>query len=124
MEIDRDGPTYTVDTMSILSELCPGVEFVLILGADAALNLLTWHRIEELIRETKIFAVTRPDFDLSELQTDPVLREVQVLEGSSVEVSSTQVRTALREGRSIEALVPPAVAEYIARHGLYEGEKA
>jgi nicotinate-nucleotide adenylyltransferase len=123
MEIDRAGPTYTVDTMSILSELCPGVEFVLILGADAALNLLTWHRIDDLVRSTKILAVTRPDFDLGKLRADPVLRGVQVLEVSPVEVSSTQIRTAVHEGRSIEAWVPPAVAEYIARHDLYGGEE-
>jgi nicotinate-nucleotide adenylyltransferase len=124
MEIDRKGPTYTVDTMSILSELCPGVEFVLILGADAALNLPTWHRIDELIRSTRMLAVTRPDFDLSELQSDPILGNVQILEVSPVEVSSTQIRAAVREGLSIQAWVPAAVAEYITQHGLYAAERA
>jgi nicotinate-nucleotide adenylyltransferase len=122
IELDRKGPTYTVDTMTALSELCEGAELFVILGADAAINLGTWHRIEDLLESTKFLAVQRPGFDQNELRF-ALASQLEVVEVSSVDISSTQIRAAVREGRSIAELVPPAVAGYIELHHLYEATK-
>jgi nicotinate-nucleotide adenylyltransferase len=121
IELDRAGPTYTVETMAELSGSFPGASLFLILGADAALNLATWHRIDELPRYTKIIAVPRPGFDIGRLETAPGNIPVEVVQVTPIDVSSTEVRAAVRAGRSIEGLVPPEVAAYIEDHGLYRG---
>jgi nicotinate-nucleotide adenylyltransferase len=119
IELDRKGPTYTIDTMVALAERFAGAEFFLILGADAAINLDTWHRIEDLGGLTHVVAVTRPGFDLSTLSLPAGAPEVEVLEVSPVDVSSTEIRAAVRRGEPIDDLVPRQVAEYIAEHHLY-----
>lgn len=120
IELDRKGPTYTLDTMTTLSERCgPGVELFFILGADAALNLGTWRGLDELSRLIKLVAVTRPGFDLSDLVQIEGF-QVQIVEISPVDVSSTQIRAAVREHGSIDGLVPRQVATYIAERGLYQ----
>jgi nicotinate-nucleotide adenylyltransferase len=119
IELDRTGPTYTVDTIAELSEQLPGAELFLILGADAVLNLETWHRVDVLARSTKVLAVTRPGFDLTRLERDRKGPPIEVVEVDPVDVSSTQVRAAVRDGRSISELVPPEIAAYIAAHDLY-----
>jgi nicotinate-nucleotide adenylyltransferase len=122
IEVDRAGPTYTIDTMAELSELFPGAELFLILGADAALNLATWHRIDELARYTKVIAVPRPGFDVAALKRAPQDLLVEVVEVTPVDVSSTEIRAEVRADRSIEGLVPPDVAAYIEDHGLYRDD--
>jgi nicotinate-nucleotide adenylyltransferase len=111
IELDRKGPTYTIDTMMALAEQLPGAEFFLILGADAAINLDTWHRIEDLGSLAKVVAVTRPGFDLSKLSLPA---------GAPVNVCSTEIRAAVRRGEPIDEVVPRRVAEYIAEHHLYQ----
>jgi nicotinate-nucleotide adenylyltransferase len=124
IELDRAGPTYTVDTMAELSEVFPGAELFLIVGADAALNLGTWHRIDELPRYTKVIAVQRPGFDVARLKTGRQSFPLEVIQVTPVDVSSTEIRAAVRAGRSIEGLVPPEVARYIDDHGLYRDGSA
>jgi nicotinate-nucleotide adenylyltransferase len=119
IEIDRTGPTYTIDTMRELSKLLPGAELWLIVGADAALNLATWHRIDDLSRYTNVIAVPRPGFDVARLEVAQRRLPLEVVEVPPVDVSSTEIRAAVRAGRSIEGLVPPEVAAYIEEHHLY-----
>jgi nicotinate-nucleotide adenylyltransferase len=120
IELDRKGPTYTVETLSALEELCgPAVEFFFILGIDAAKNLTTWYRAEDLARVAGFLAVTRPGFDASGLKRSTGEPRVEVVEVSPVDVSSTEIRAAVREGRSIDHLVPADVADYISTRGLY-----
>jgi nicotinate-nucleotide adenylyltransferase len=121
IELDRNGPTYTLDTMTTLSTMRgSSAELFFILGADAALNLRTWHGLEELSQLMTVIAVTRPGFDLAGFDHPEGFR-VDVVEISPVEVSSTQIRAAVAEGRSIDGLVPVEVAAYIAERGLYRG---
>ncbi|MEA2508167.1 MAG: nicotinate-nucleotide adenylyltransferase, partial [Actinomycetota bacterium] len=121
IEIERAGPTYTIDTIAELLEQFPGAELFLILGADAASNLGTWHRANELARyNVQIIAVPRPGFDVAMLETRKQKLPFEVIEVPPVNVSSTEVRAAVQAGRSIEGLVPPEVAAYIKRHHLYK----
>jgi nicotinate-nucleotide adenylyltransferase len=123
IELDRKGPTYTIDTLSALRELCkPEAEFFFILGVDAAAALGTWYRAEELTRMTRFLVVTRAGYDASVLAWDSARLPIEVVQVSPVDVSSTQVRAAVREGRPIDDLVPAEVERYIAERGLYGEE--
>jgi nicotinate-nucleotide adenylyltransferase len=108
-ELDRAGPSYTVDTLRALRAGLPGTELVLLLGADAAAELPRWHEADAI----------------------PALARVEVfargggggpLAVPRVDISSTEIRERVRRGRSIRYWVPDAVAEYIAAHRLYEEE--
>jgi nicotinate-nucleotide adenylyltransferase len=125
IELDRTGPTYTLETMAALSALSdPAVRFFFILGVDAAINLDTWHRVEELADMTEILAVTRPGFDVGGLDDCSGRLRIQLVDVSPVDISATAVRTAVREGRPIDHLVPADVADYIRERGLYSGNMA
>jgi nicotinate-nucleotide adenylyltransferase len=120
IELDRKGPTYTIDTLLALTELCkPRAEFSFIVGADAAANLHTWHRANELARMTTFLIVGRPGYDRTDLKDVSATFPIEMVEVSPVDVSSTEVRAAVREGRPISGLVPEAVAKYIGDRGLY-----
>jgi nicotinate-nucleotide adenylyltransferase len=123
MEIDRVGPTYTADTMETLRDFHGGgVELFFIAGADAVLKLGTWVAVDRLSRVAEVIAVTRTGFDLGALQDDPRLPNVRVMEMPQIEISSSDIRSRVAEGRPIDYLVPARVAAYIADHGLYAGE--
>jgi len=118
LELDRPGTSYTVDTLREARKRWPEAELYFITGADAYRELATWKEPEEMFRLAKMVAVTRPGYDLSRL--DPFFRErVLVLEIPGYEVSSSEVRRRVAEGRTIRYLVPFEVEVYIARHGLY-----
>lgn len=123
-EIDRRGPTYTIDTMRALKEFHGGeVELYFIAGADAVLRLGTWHDIEGLQKLVDIVAVTRPGSDLSELTPEPHWPRIRVVEMPGIDISATDIRERVRAGKPVDYLVPRAVAHYIRAHGLYVGEK-
>jgi nicotinate-nucleotide adenylyltransferase len=122
MEIDRTGPTYTADTMEALRRFHGGeVELFFIAGADAVLRLGTWKEKEHLAELAEVVAVTRPGFDLSELQMEPSLPKVRVMEMPLIAISSSEVRARIASGRPIDYLVPAPVVDYIGRNGLYGG---
>lgn len=114
LEADRPGLSYTVDTLRALRAREPGREFVVLLGADAAADLDQWHEAAALPGLARLVAFARPG------AARPVHALLhQVVEAPAVEISSTAIRGRVAAGRSIRYLVPDAVAEYIAAHGLY-----
>ena len=120
MEIDRIGPTFTIDTMQALRDFHgEGTDLFFIIGADTVLKLDTWHRFEGLEKLAEIIAVTRPGFDLASLRPQPGWPHIHILEMPRIDISSTDIRERVRSGRPIEYLVPAAVGRYIAEHGLY-----
>jgi nicotinate-nucleotide adenylyltransferase len=122
MELDRTGPTYTADTMRELKSFHgPDAELFFILGADAVLKLGTWERIDNLREQASVIAVTRPGFDLDNFKREKTWPEILVLASPPVDISSTQIRTRVREGRPIDYLVPADVVTYIKEQGLYVG---
>ena len=124
MELDRVGPTYTADTMNQLKDF-HGSETSLffIAGADAVLKLGTWERIESLAELAEIVAVTRPGFDLGGFRSRPEWPRIRTLPTPGIDISSTEVRARVAEGRPIDYLVPAGVANYIREHGLYATAK-
>jgi nicotinate-nucleotide adenylyltransferase len=114
LEADRPGPSYTVDTLRALRARERGRDFLLLLGADAAADLDQWREAAALPGLARLVAFARPG---APLPNHPLLH--QVVEAPAVEISSTDIRRRVGAGRSIRYLVPDAVAEYIATHGLY-----
>lgn len=120
MEIDRKGPTYTVDTMAMLRDFYgPDAALYFVAGVDAVLTLGTWHRAEGLAGLAEVIAVPRPGFDVGALRPGDGWPRLHVADVPEVDVSSTEIRRRVREGLPIDELVPPVIAAYIEEHGLY-----
>lgn len=121
IELDRGGPSYTIDTVEALAAQAvaagrPAPEQFLIVGGDLVDTLSTWHRAEELAHLVTLVVVARPGFDA--LGRVPGWR-AEVVAGEEVDISSSAIRAMLRAGRSAEGAVPPAVDRYIRAHSLY-----
>jgi nicotinate-nucleotide adenylyltransferase len=113
-EIRRDGPTYTIDT---LQSFPTEEELFLILGADAAVGLPTWHRWEEVVDRAAILVVPRPGFDPTRVsESAPAAK---ILDMAALDVSSTMIREMAAEARPYRFLVPAAVHEFIEANDLY-----
>ena len=123
MEVDRSGMSYTIDTLRQFRALYPKLEeLYFITGADAVLEILTWHEYDQLVQECRFIAVTRPGFVLEQLSTiisAEFLSRVSFLPIPGLEISSTDIRQRVHEGRSIKYLTPEPVEAYIEQHGLY-----
>lgn len=112
-EVDRPGPSYTVDTLAELSAKEPDVDWLLLLGADAAKLFPTWRDPEGIRHRASVVVFARDG------EAPPTGVADRVVAVPRVDVSSTEIRARVRAGRSIRFLVPDAVARYIAAHGLY-----
>jgi len=114
-EIVRPGLSYTVDTLAGLAAAHPGVELFLLLGADAFVLFDQWREPERIRALATIVVMVRGDSALA----PPAKAEVQLLQSRRVDISSTELRARVRDGRTIRGFVPDAVADYIAEHRLY-----
>jgi nicotinate-nucleotide adenylyltransferase len=114
VELDRPGPSYTVETLSALLARHPGAELTLLLGADAAAELGAWHRAEELPGLARIVVFGRPGLAIP---PSPLISGT--VEVPAIEISATEIRRRVAAGLPIRYWVPDAVAEYVARHRLY-----
>lgn len=120
LEIDRRGPTYTVDTLRALKDFFH-TQLFFIAGADTVNELGTWHQVDELGALAEIIAVTRPGFSIDTSEMAPGWPKVHTMEIPGLDVSSTMIRNRVAEGKPIDYLVPANVARYISRMGLYVG---
>lgn len=114
VELDRPGPSYTVDTLRTLRFREPDAEFVLLVGADAADELEAWR--EAAVLPTLARVVTFSRSGVAPRQTTFASTSVTV---PAVEISATDIRHRVRDGRSIRYRVPDSVAGYISAHRLY-----
>lgn len=120
VEIDRKGPTYTVDTMAMLRDFYgPDARLFFVAGVDAVLTLGTWHRAGGLAALTEVIAVPRPGFDAAALRPGDDWPPVHLATTTEVDVSSTEIRRRVRAGLPIDGMVPADVARYVEEHGLY-----
>jgi nicotinate-nucleotide adenylyltransferase len=111
-ELAPDASGYTVDTLSSLKgELGAQTDLYLLMGADQYEKLENWHRPQEVARLAKIAVFGRPGIELKE--------NVNPIPMAPMPVSASEIRARARLGESLDGLVPPAVANYIGRHGLY-----
>jgi nicotinate-nucleotide adenylyltransferase len=123
-EVGRPGPSYTVDTLEALAS--PGVTLVLVLGADAAAGLGSWHRHADLPALAELAVVTRSPEDVPEAMTVVPAAwawRLHRIDMDPVAVSSTDVRRRLRAGEDLSGVVEPQVVAYVRSHGLYREER-
>lgn len=116
-ELDRAGPSYTVDTVRQLGARFPDSELFLIIGADNIADLSSWHDPEGILELATVVSGTRAD--TAGPGTGPFADRIQRLPTPTYDISSTDIRHRLLQGLPIRCLVPEAVERYVAQHGLY-----
>ena len=121
VDVDRPGPTYTLDTLrDLLAEHGGGVELFFITGSDAMAQILGWHRAQELFGLAHFVGVDRPGYATADLTGFPD-GSVTLLEVPALAISSSDCRTRVAAGRPVDYLVPDGVVQYIRKRNLYRG---
>ena len=120
LELTRTGPSYTIDTARELRREGWN-EVHWLIGADTVPLLPQWHEPDKLLDEVAFVVMARPGYDLDWSTLPGRLRSLRdkVVEAPRVEISSSDIRRRIAEGRSIRYLTPPLVADYLLRHRLY-----
>jgi nicotinate-nucleotide adenylyltransferase len=120
VDIDREGVTYTVDTLRDLHVQHPDAELFFITGADALDSILSWHQVDELFEFAQFVGVTRPGYGLDSKHLQHLEPGVlTLLEIPALSISSTDCRARARDGRPVWYLVPDGVVQYISKRNLY-----
>ena len=128
MEVERTGPTYTVDTMAELKgQLGAGDKLFFVLGWDNLAQLPQWREPSQLVRMCRLVPVPRvgypsPDFNSLEAAIPGLSQSVILLDTPQIEISSSEIRDRVARGLPVRHLVPEAVGRYIKRHKLYVTE--
>jgi nicotinate-nucleotide adenylyltransferase len=117
VDIDRAGPTYTIDTIRDIAELRPDAELYFITGADALAQILSWKDAEEALRRAHFVGVGRPGYELSDAHLP--IDAVTLLDVPAMAISSSGCRERVQDGRPVWYLVPDGVVQYINKHRLY-----
>lgn len=115
IEIKRSGPSFTVDTLEQLHAADPGAKLILIVGADNVTEIEGWYEPETIAGLASIAAAPRGDFPLMGKFADRII----FFSMPPTDISSSDIRNKVNAGRPINGLVPPDVADYIIKHGLY-----
>ena len=117
VDVDREGPTYTVDTLRDLRAIYPEADLYFISGADAVEQILGWKDVDRLWELAHFIAVSRPGHELSLSGLSG--EHVSLLEVPALAISSTDCRSRVARGFPVWYLVPDGVVQYIAKHELY-----
>jgi len=110
LEVNRSGPTFTIDTVNQLRMIYPRDTFTLILGSDAAAKLDQWYRADALQKIVEILVVKRPG------EVKSAFAEVEI---KAIDISATQVRESIAKGGDLTPMLSPSVRTYIIENGLY-----
>lgn len=129
IEIDREGTTYTIDTIKELKEMYdPDTKIYFITGADAFYEILTWKNSKELLQICSFIAATRPEYHKEELINNiEVIKnnyqsKFHFIEVPALAISSSDIRNRVRDGRPIKYLLPETVENYINKYDIYKDE--
>ena len=121
VDIDREGPTYTIDTLRDLREQLPDTELYFITGADALTEIFTWRNAAQLFELAHFVGCTRPGYQMDGATlTDLPDDRVTLVEIPALAISSTDCRSRAERGEPVWYLVPDGVVQYIAKHRLYQ----
>ncbi len=123
VDIDRGGPTYTIDTLRDLAAVYPGAELFFITGADALGEIFTWRDADRLFELAHFVGCTRPGYEMdpSLLAGIPTER-LTLIEIPALAISSSDCRERRAAGEPVWYLVPDGVVQYLAKHDLYPPE--
>ncbi|HEV8681364.1 MAG TPA: nicotinate-nucleotide adenylyltransferase [Actinomycetota bacterium] len=120
LEVDRGGPTYTVETLRALrEEQGPDTELFFVTGADAILEIFHWKDPEGALGLAHFIAATRPGYDIDRFEAEAAHPNITVMAVPALAISSTDVRERVRQARPIRYLVPEGVKAYIDKERLY-----
>jgi len=117
IEFDLPKPSYTIDTLTYLSELHPDKEFVLIMGGDNLATLHKWKNYEQILKYYQVYVYQRPSYELGELETHP---SVKTFEAPLMKISASYIRKCIKEENSIQYLVTQPVFEYVMSSSMYK----
>lgn len=121
VDIDRDGPTYTIDTLGDLAARMPEADLYFITGADALTEIFTWRDASDLFELAHFVGCTRPGYEMSADSLEGIPSDrVTILEIPALAISSTDCRQRTAAGQPVWYLVPDGVVQYIAKHNLYQ----
>lgn len=128
IEVDRAGPSYTVDTLAALCEADPGDRLALILSAESYSELATWHEPRRILELANLIVAPRDGYveadpDLVPARFPDAPAAIAFLDGPHIRLSASEIRERAASGRSVRYLVPDAVAAYIGDHGLYQDHR-
>lgn len=121
VDLDREGPSFTIDTLQAMkAQYGPETQLFFIMGADSLCSLKAWHRPDDIVRLTRIIAVSRPGFgvNLDALARDVpgILGAIEVIPDMRIGISSTDIRARIQQGLPIKYWVPAPVEAYIHEH--------
>ncbi|MBW3606545.1 MAG: nicotinate-nucleotide adenylyltransferase [Actinobacteria bacterium] len=119
LEIDREGPTYTIDTLRSMRRERPNVRLFFITGADAILDILTWKNAQECLELAEFVAATRPGYDLRRLESEGLRRHVRILDVPALAISSSDVRERFEQQQPVRYLIPLEVEQFARKYRLY-----
>lgn len=121
VDVDRAGPTYTIDTLRDLRQQHPDAELYFITGADALADIFTWRDADELFELASFVGCTRPGYTMDAETLDRIPGDrVTLVEIPALAISSTDCRKRTARGEPVWYLVPDGVVQYIGKYGLYE----
>ena len=120
VDIDRGGPTYTIDTLHDIAGAMPDADLYFITGADALAEIFTWRDADELFELARFVGCTRPGYEMNPSTLGEIPGDrVTILEIPALAISSTECRERRAKGEPVWYLVPDGVVQYIAKHDLY-----
>jgi nicotinate-nucleotide adenylyltransferase len=120
LEVEREGPSYTVDTLSAMRDAHPSDDLMLIVGSDAFGDISSWKDHDRIFSMCRVAVVHRPgEVPRSAMALELTGERVVWVEAAGLPVSATDVRRRVSEGRSVRYLVPDLVADYIDKRSLY-----
>lgn len=119
MELDRQGPSYTIDTIQTLTQMHPNDQFFLLVGADMVKDLPRWYKIKKILQFVHVVGLGRLGIKEEKIPDDIHERLTWIPDAVETNISSTTIRDRLALGKSIRYMVPEQVRQYIKENGLY-----
>lgn len=116
IEFKLPKPSYTIDTLTYLKEKHPEHEFAVIMGSDSYCNIDKWKNYQQLLKEYSIYIYRRLGFETGELTST----NIRIIDAPILEISSTNIRKLIKEGKSVRYLVPDIVKEEIEKNNYYK----
>jgi nicotinate-nucleotide adenylyltransferase len=127
IDIDRTGPSYTADTLELLRAAVDPDQFVFLMGEDSLRDFPSWYAPERIVAAAELAVAARPgieaDVEAVTRAVPSAVGRVHLIPTEELAISSSDIRRRVRDGQSIQGLVPPAVANYIRDHHLYAAEE-
>ncbi len=117
VEFKMPQPSFTIDTLTLLTEKYPQHQFTLIMGGDNLVSLPKWKNFEIILARYRIYVYARPDFESEQFKNHT---DVEIFNAPMMDISATYLRDCIQKGKSIEYLVPDKVLQYIEEAGLYK----